>query len=168
MPLVLSPSQTSGPMYGFALMFDGCQNAVDPAGPGAVVIRGSIIDAEEHPIDHPHCFVEVWDGDQLARCRADEAGEFQVVVRKPAPSTTPDGDPLAPALNVTVFGVGILKQMQTRLYFPDEAAANEGDAILARVPADRRHTLIAAPAGEGELRFDVHVRGADETVFFAF
>jgi len=168
MPLVLSPSQTSGPMYGFALMFEGCQNAVAPGSPGAVVIRGSVVDADARPIDHPHCFVEVWDGDQLARCRADAAGEFQVVVRKPEAGATPDGEPLAPALNVTVFGVGILKQMQTRLYFPDEAAANERDAILARVPADRRHTLIAAPTGEAELRFDVRVRGADETVFFAF
>lgn len=167
MELVLSPSQTSGPMYGFALLFEGCEQAIAPDSPDAVAVEGSVIDADEKPIDHPHCFVEVWNHELLARCRADAEGKFRVVVRKPEPGTTPDGEPLAPALNVTVFGVGILKQLQTRLYFPDEQARNERDAILGLVPAERRHTLVAQPGPDGALRFDVRLRGPDETVFFA-
>jgi protocatechuate 3,4-dioxygenase alpha subunit len=34
------------------------------------------------------------------------------------------------------------------------------------VPADRRATLIAVPAGENLLRFDIRMQGHDETVFF--
>ena len=34
------------------------------------------------------------------------------------------------------------------------------------MPADRRATLIALPAGENLLRFDIHMQGEDETVFF--
>jgi protocatechuate 3,4-dioxygenase alpha subunit len=166
--LVLSPSQTSGPMYGFALLFDGCEQAVAPGSPGAVLVEGSVIDADDKPIDLPHTFVEVWNHDLLARSRADADGVFRVLVRKPPEGRTPEGDPLAPALNVTIFGVGILKQMQTRMYFPDESVRNAQDAILARVPADRRHTLVAQAATDGSLRFDVHVRGANETVFFSF
>ena len=34
------------------------------------------------------------------------------------------------------------------------------------MPAGRRATLIAVPAGESLLRFDIHMQGEDETVFF--
>ena len=37
--------------------------------------------------------------------------------------------------------------------------------MLASVPEERRATLIAAPDGDG-YRFDVHVQGERETVFF--
>jgi len=67
---------------------------------------------------------------------------------------------------VSVFARGMLDRTVTRIYFPDEAAANEADPVLQAVPADRRATLIAAPAGDGLLRFDIHVQGDEETVFF--
>jgi protocatechuate 3,4-dioxygenase alpha subunit len=38
--------------------------------------------------------------------------------------------------------------------------------VLATVPERRRDTLIAHPVGRGEYRFDVHVQGDRETVFF--
>jgi protocatechuate 3,4-dioxygenase, alpha subunit len=38
--------------------------------------------------------------------------------------------------------------------------------VLESVPADRRPTLIAAPAGENQLRFDIRMQGDNETVFF--
>ena len=41
---------------------------------------------------------------------------------------------------------GMLKQLATRIYFPDEAAANAEDPILKLVPAARRATLIAEAA----------------------
>ena len=56
----------------------------------------------------------------------------------------------------------------TRIYFDGEAA-NAADPVLALVPADRRATLIAR-AGEAMAtpvyRFDVHLQGDNETVFF--
>ena len=42
---------------------------------------------------------------------------------------------------------------------------NAEDPILALVPADRRHTLIATPE-DGGYRFDIRVQGRGETVFF--
>jgi protocatechuate 3,4-dioxygenase alpha subunit len=53
----------------------------------------------------------------------------------------------------------------TRVYFPDEEAANAADPVLARVPEQRRQTLVARPDGDG-LRFDVVLQGDGETVFF--
>jgi protocatechuate 3,4-dioxygenase alpha subunit len=60
----------------------------------------------------------------------------------------------------------MLDRSVTRIYFPDEAAANAADPVLESVPGGRRATLIAAPAGESLLRFDIYMQGENETVFF--
>jgi protocatechuate 3,4-dioxygenase alpha subunit len=54
----------------------------------------------------------------------------------------------------------------TRIYFADEAEANAEDAVLRSLPDDAsRATLIAQPAADG-FRFDIHLQGDRETVFF--
>jgi protocatechuate 3,4-dioxygenase alpha subunit len=60
-----------------------------------------------------------------------------------------------------------LRRLITRMYFPSDPS-NEGDAVLALVPAHRRRTLIAKPdaASEQMLVWDVHLQGENETVFF--
>jgi protocatechuate 3,4-dioxygenase, alpha subunit len=164
---VQSPSQTSGPLFGFALMFEGGNEAVPPSSPGAVRIEGAVIDGDGVPVYWPECFLEFWEGDQFARTRTDEDGNYAVVVRKPDAQTMPDGSVAAPHLNVAVFARGLLKQAQTRVYFPDESAANDADPILAFVPEEDRRLLVACTDGEA-LRFDIHLQGENETPFFAF
>jgi protocatechuate 3,4-dioxygenase alpha subunit len=66
---------------------------------------------------------------------------------------------------VIVFARGLLKPAQTRLYFPDEEAANAADPVLQLVLPQDRQTLIARPDGDG-LRFDICLQGEAETVFF--
>ena len=64
---------------------------------------------------------------------------------------------------------GMLSHAFTRIYFSDEAEANAGDAVLTTVPKDRRDTLIAEreeTAAGIVYRFDVHLQGGKETVFF--
>jgi protocatechuate 3,4-dioxygenase alpha subunit len=51
----------------------------------------------------------------------------------------------------------------TRIYFADED--NSGDPVLESVPSERRGTLLVEPSADG-YRFDVHVQGERETVFF--
>ena len=60
---------------------------------------------------------------------------------------------------------GMLNRVVTRIYFGDEEEANASDPVLARVPADRRQTLIATPE-DGGYRFDIRIQGPGETVFF--
>ncbi len=160
-----TPSQTSGPLFGFALMFDGSENAVDPASPDALTVSGTVIQADGEPFAFPECFLELWSGEQFARTRTDEQGRFRAVIRKPEAARTADGQTLAPWLNVTIFGRGLLKQAQTRMYFPDEEHANAVDPILRVVPETRRETLIAREVAQG-LEFDIHLQGERETVFF--
>ncbi len=75
----------------------------------------------------------------------------------------------APHINVIVSMRGILLHAFTRIYFDDESAANATDAVLQSVPQARRDTLIAKRAtigGKTVYRFDIHMQGDKETVFF--
>ena len=76
-------------------------------------------------------------------------------------------DDQAPHLAVSVFARGLLKRAVTRMYFPDEVEANAADPVLSGVEEGRRSTLVAVPEPDGSLRFDVHLQGPGETVFFA-
>jgi protocatechuate 3,4-dioxygenase alpha subunit len=105
--------------------------------------------------------VETWQPEGVARSATDDEGQFAVVAVKP--SRAPSG--AAPHLDVSVFARGLLTRLVTRLYFPDEGAANETDAVLQTLNPEERATLVAAADGSG-LRFDIHLQGAHETVFF--
>jgi protocatechuate 3,4-dioxygenase alpha subunit len=83
---------------------------------------------------------------------------------KPGQVAGPDGTMQAPHIVVCIFGRGMLRQVYTRLYFEGEAA-NATDPVLALVPAERRDTLIARKQGD-VWRWDVHMQGDRETVFF--
>lgn len=75
----------------------------------------------------------------------------------------------APFINVCVTMRGLLVHTFTRIYFDDELEANAKDAVLASVPSGRRATLLARrkTTGAGVVyRFDVHMQGDRETVFF--
>jgi len=80
----------------------------------------------------------------------------------------------APHVNVIVFMRGLLSHLYTRIYFADEVDANAKDPVLLSVPAERRDTLIAPlkepgreeSGGTTVYRFDIHMQGDRETVFF--
>jgi len=155
-----TPSQTVGPFFGFALPFPDDRCAVAADTPGAVRIEGQLLDGAGEPV--PDGLLEAWQGDQFARSGTDREGVFHFLVRKP--DAGPDGQ--APHLHVTVFARGLLRHLTTRLYFPDEELANAADPVLGLVDADRRATLVARD-DSGVVRWDVHLQGEEETVFFA-
>lgn len=135
---VPTPSQTAGPFFGVGL------GPVDAGGP--VRVEGQVLDGAGEPV--PDALVEISRGAQFARCRTDEEGAFHLSVAE------------ADFVNVTVFARGLLRHLNTRMYFP----GHEKD-VPAVVEAARRHTLMARLDG-AVLRFDVHLQGNDETVFF--
>jgi protocatechuate 3,4-dioxygenase alpha subunit len=161
---VPTPSQTVGPFFGFALPFDQGSDAVPPGSPGAVRIEGQVLDGAGQAV--PDALLELWHGDQFARCRTDGEGAFHFTVRKPPPARGTDGRESAPHLTVAVFARGLLRHLLTRVYFPDEEAANATDPVLKLVEPGQRHTLIARRDG-AILNFDIRLQGRNETVFFA-
>jgi len=153
---VPTPSQTVGPFFGYALPFEGGPDAA--SGAAAIRIEGQVLDGAGEPV--PDALLEVWAGEQFARCRTDVEGAFHFTVIKPPPG---DG---APHLDVAIFARGLLRHLATRMYFPGEETANASDRVLNLVDAARRDTLIAHPDGS-VLRFDIRLQGGPETVFFA-
>jgi protocatechuate 3,4-dioxygenase alpha subunit len=101
----------------------------------------------------------------FGRCGTDVEGRWHITTVKPAALPAPNGTVEAPHLDISVFARGLLERVVTRLYFPDEGALNDTDPVLSAVDPARRSTLIAVPSGSG-LRFNIHLQGADETVFF--
>jgi protocatechuate 3,4-dioxygenase alpha subunit len=191
-----TPSQTLGPFFAYGLTPEQygyshrgiAGNALAAPGvPGVpgehVRIEGRIFDGAGAPIDD--AMIEIWqaDGDGryagagrdeagggaafsgFGRCGSDDEGGYWFATIKPGAI----GDGHAPHIGVIVQARGILNHAFTRIYFADETDTNGADPVLQGVPADRRHTLIAVrsetPAGP-VYRFDIHMQGENETVFF--
>src|SRR5438876_7160924 len=160
----LTPSQTGGPFFGVGLPFEKGEQLVTPGSAGAIRLEGQVLDGNGEPV--PDALVEIWQpGTGFGRARTDSEGAFSFTTAKPSATPAPDGRLQAPHLNVTVFARGLLRHLVTRMYFPDEAAANIADPVLNLVEPDRRPTLLARDDG-GVLRFDIHLQGERETVFF--
>jgi protocatechuate 3,4-dioxygenase alpha subunit len=156
----LTPSQTVGPFFGFALPYSGDHRLVAPDSKAALRVEGQVIDGAGEPV--PDALVEMWQGNLFGRCGTDPEGAFRFVVAKP-----PALPGQAPHLNVTVFARGLLRHLVTRMYFPDEAAANATDPVLGLVAEEARRETLVARDENGLLRFDIRLQGDGETVFFA-
>jgi protocatechuate 3,4-dioxygenase alpha subunit len=181
-----TPSQTVGPYFSIGLPWPDGPEAVAEGTPGTITISGTVYDGDGQPV--PDNLIETWQADPngrfadlhghgevstlpgfrgFARCGAEDGdGTFSLVTVKPGPVPAADGTMQAPHIDVSVFARGMLNRVVTRIYFPDESEANGRDPVLARVPAQRRSTLIADATGDG-YRFDIRLQGPGETVFFA-
>lgn len=68
----------------------------------------------------------------------------------------------APHVLISVFARGLLDRLVTRAYLPDPP----DDPVLASLDPALATTLVAVRSTDG-LRFDLHLGGDHETVFFA-
>jgi protocatechuate 3,4-dioxygenase, alpha subunit len=184
---LVTPSQTVGPYFAMRLPWDQGPYVVPEGTPGAITIVGRLYDGAGDPI--PDGLIETWQaspegrfahpddprgpvpgGDTefrgFGRVPTGRDGSFRIVTRKPGALLAGEGRVEAPHIDVSVFSRGMLDRSVTRIYFPDEEAANAADPVLQSVPEERRATLIAVPAGDDLLRFDIHMQGPAETVFF--
>ena len=189
--LPITPSQTVGPFFAIGLPWTDGPYVVPDGTPGAIVVSGFVLDGAGEPV--PDALVETWqaapDGSfghpddprpnarrsafteaacrRFGRCPTEPDGRYRIVTLRPAALPSGDGRTEAPHLDVSVFARGLLDRVVTRIYFPDEEAANAADPVLSALPEPgRRGTLIATADGSGRLRFDIRLQGEGETVFF--
>jgi protocatechuate 3,4-dioxygenase, alpha subunit len=95
------------------------------------------------------------------------SGEFVFKTVKPGRVPFPDGRMQAPHITFWIVARGINIGLHTRMYFPDEEQANADDPVLARIEHRVRvPTLIAVRQDSGHYRFDIHLQGENETIFF--
>jgi protocatechuate 3,4-dioxygenase alpha subunit len=190
----ITPSQTVGPYFAYGLNplddYDWKQTltnnlVTEDAAGERVTIMGTVFDGDEKPIND--ALMEIWQADAqgryahpadkrrpnakfsgFGRSGTDKDGIYTFSTIKPGAVPGPNDKMQAPHIVLCVFARGMVRQTYTRIYFPDEPA-NAQDPILALVPAARRDTLIAKHAienGARVYRFDVHLQGDLETVFF--
>lgn len=184
-----TPSQTVGPFfaygltpaqYGYAFRSLATSDLRDPATAGREIqIIGQVFDGVGAVI--PDAMIEIWQADPegrylqagdhgnrgftgFGRCGTGSDGESRFHFTTYKPGAVDDRQ--APHISVLIFMRGLLSHLYTRIYFADEAAANERDPVLTSVDPMRRTTLIAEPEGPGSYRFDIHMQGERETVFF--
>lgn len=185
-----TPSQTIGPFHRIMLPWEGGAELVTPDAPGAIRIQGRVLDGAGQPVDDS--VIEVWQAnihgryahaedvrevplvpgfDGFGRAITDGEGGFTIVTVKPGCVPGPVDAVQAPHISLSVFARGLLRQLVTRIYFSDEAAANARDPVLQSIDgAARRETLLAVRREGRETRpvyeFDIHLQGPRETVFF--
>jgi protocatechuate 3,4-dioxygenase, alpha subunit len=180
--LQLTPSQTVGPYFAIGMTWEDGAFVVPEGTEGAFRVHGRVLDGDGEPI--PDAVIESWQADPdgrynhpedprggtgfrgFARAPTNTEGEFAFLTLKPGPVPGPNGATQAPHLALSVFARGLLNRVVTRAYFADQPELNAADPVLQSVPEERRATLLAQPAEDG-YRFDVHLQGEGETVFFA-
>jgi protocatechuate 3,4-dioxygenase alpha subunit len=103
-------------------------------------------------------------------CSDFKTGVWTFETIKPGSVAGRAGRAMAPHVSLWIVARGINIGLNTRMYFSDEAEANAADPVLNLIEWEvRRNTLIAqreARGGATVYRFDVHLQGPQETVFF--
>lgn len=186
-----TPSQTAGPYVHIGLIprqagFDiyaqdfgsvlaGPETAGEP-----ITIEGRVFDGVGALVRD--ALIEIWQADAAGvyggpfrgwgRAGTDfVTGLYSFRTIKPGPVPAYGGiAPMAPHATIWIVSRGINTALTTRLYFSDEAAANDADPVLALIdPRERRDTLIARRSDRADgiaYVFDIHLQGPQETVFF--
>jgi protocatechuate 3,4-dioxygenase, alpha subunit len=176
---IQSASQTVGPFFHNALI-RGSENIMvqDETRGTRIWLRGRVLDGDGQPV--PDAMLEIWHADHTGRFNhesdpehaqadphffgfgrspTDANGTYWFSTIKPGPR---DG---TPHINVRLFMRGLLIHLVTRIYFSDEM----NDAALNFLDSERRSTLIANREDGADgltYRFNIHLQGQLETVFF--
>jgi protocatechuate 3,4-dioxygenase alpha subunit len=159
--LVPTAEMTLGPF--FPREFAQGLNDLAAGAPDAIEIAGRVTELDGVPLDN--AVLEIWQADAAGRFdnpafpgwgRAATDAQGNYVFRTVMPGA-PAGR--APHVNFLVLYSGLMRHLQTTLFFSDAA-----DPVLA-VVADKER-LIAKRESPSRYRFDIRLRGAGETPFF--
>ena len=183
-----TPSQTVGPLFHIGVD-DGFigPELVPRDHPDAVLLFGTVTDGEGVPVNDS--MIEIWQAnpagryahpedtreelpltegfDGFGRTVTNDDCLYELVSFMPGLVPVPNGQLQAPHIDVSVFARGLLKRLVTRIYFPDEAEANEADPVLSSVTDPEARSGLVAVEEAGGLRFDITLQGDRETTFFA-
>jgi protocatechuate 3,4-dioxygenase, alpha subunit len=187
MSLFATGSQTVGPYLHIGLDWLNTRDIAGKAIAGErISVQGRLIDGDGNGVSDG--LIEIWQANAagkyahpedkqkkalekgwrgFGRIPTDAKGGFRFTTIKPGRVPAPGGGLQAPHLVVSVFMRGLLKQLATRIYFPDEAAANAEDPILRLVPSARRATLIPKKKGK-VLEWNIVLQGKNETAFLDY
>ena len=183
----LAPNQA-----GFDIFETNFTNVVAPPGAAGerITIEGRVIDGSGTPVRD--VLIELWQANAAGRynhpadrqdkpldpafrgfgraCSDFKTGIWTFETIKPGSVAGRAGKPMAPHINLWIVSRGINIGLSTRMYFSDETEANAADPVLNLIEWEvRRKTLIGereTRSSAAVYRFDIHLQGPQETVFF--
>jgi protocatechuate 3,4-dioxygenase alpha subunit len=166
--LVPSAEMTLGPFFPreFAAGASDLTQADGKKAKGEVIeIVGRVTQSDGKPLDN--LLLEIWQADAdgrfdnpefagWGRAATDAQGSYRFRTIKPgaAPGR-------APHVNFLLLYSGLMKHLQTVMFFGDAA-----DPVLDAVVPSRKQLLLGKPEGASTWRFDIRLRGDGETPFF--
>ena len=189
MRLKPTSSQTVGPFFHHGLMWLNTPDLASGASEGEKIeITGTIVDGDGAIV--PDAILELWQANAhgrynhpadrqnrkldpgfkgFGRICTDKAGRFRFATIRPGSVPGIDGKPQAPHINVILFMRGQLTHLYTRLYFADDPALAQDEA-LGKIEPTRRSTLLARRVAAQPARYEWNIvmQGEGETVFFQF
>jgi len=169
--VIVSPFCTLGPFFPFELA-DDLSDLTQGEG---IVLTGRVLEVGGAPTRNT--IVEIWQPDSkgilhhpddpryaerdqsfrgFGRARTDADGWYKLKTVLPGASAN-----RAPHINVQVLAIGLTRRVVTTLFFSDAP-----DPVLECVPKERRSLLIPRKEADGSYRWDIHLRGENETPFF--
>jgi protocatechuate 3,4-dioxygenase alpha subunit len=140
-------------------------NDLAPGASDAIEIAGRVTELDGRALDN--VILEIWQADRAGRfdnpqfagwgrAATDAQGNYRFrTVRPGAPAGR------APHVSFLVLYSGLMRQLQTVMFF--EAS---DDPVLTAVEESRRSRLVALEEKKNTFRFDIRLRGEDETPFF--
>lgn len=180
--LTVTPGQTVGPFFGYALPYEGDNELVSFGSTRSMRLHGTVYDGAGATI--PDAILEIWQPDEtgaimqepgsirrdgftftgFGRGAVDDAGHYNFSTVNPG--TTTEGKPAF--ISLVVFARGLMNRLFTRIYLPEDTEALANDTFLQSLDPEDRARLIAEREADGSLRFDVHLQGEDQTPFLLF
>jgi protocatechuate 3,4-dioxygenase, alpha subunit len=160
--LIPTAEMTLGPFFPREFA-QGANDLAQGASGEVIEITGRVTELDGKALDN--VILEIWQADAAGRfdnpafpgwgrAATDAQGNYRF--RTIRPGAVPGR---APHVNFLILYSGLMRQLQTVMFFEDAA-----DPVLAVVKAKQR--LIAKPEGPNRYRFDIRLRGGEETPFF--
>jgi protocatechuate 3,4-dioxygenase alpha subunit len=130
-----------------------------------IEITGRVVELDGRPLDN--VILEIWQADAAGRvdnpdflgwgrAATDGAGNYLFRTIRPGACAG-----RAPHINFLILYSGLMRQLQTVMFFSDT-----DDPVLRAVPEPARRRLIAQAVNPARYRFDIRLRGGEETPFF--
>ena len=161
--LVPTAEMTLGPF--FPREFAQGLDDLAPGASDAIEITGRVTELDGRALDN--VILEIWQADRAGRfdnpqfpgwgrAATDAQGNYRFRTIRPGAIAG-----RAPHVNFLILYSGLMRQLQTVMFFEDVA-----DPVLSAVPRAARGRLVAHPVNQTCYRFDIRLRGAEETPFF--
>ena len=182
---------TIGPFF-LKPLIEGCEDLTQADGQRArgqhILLAGRVVEEGNAPV--LNAVLEIWQADAngvfrhpldprasqadpgffgWGRARTDHDGRYQFRTVLPGSSREESGAMRAPHVNVMVLAIGLTRRLVTTVFFADAAKdpvwqCVPNESARRRLLATRDQTLDAA--GVPAYRFDIVLRGENETPFF--